>query len=753
MKTLAQLRKEALALFAHGVAPSLVDGEVLVLRGANGAALDSAAADALLAKAVARERVSLTIEMLAYEQGRRDSSGKVVKNSKGIRVRDGAMQAFGRSGKGAPFMRDHLQRDSTARGGTITASSTTKVDEAGHYKVMQTVELVEPAAVERALRGLMSAVSVGIDPADGDVTCTACDAPIFTKCYHFPFDLVAKKDGTSIEVEWEFTNPRLVETSEVPIAAVQAAEIQSVRLAVAQLSGAPMPGVPDLIGVRPEEKPTMNLAALIALLGLAATATLADVNAKLGLAPTASLEDATVAAQARLATATTATAELAVKNAELATISKSVAELQAERRQRDEDAFITGAIGSGRITLGEEPQWRALYAANKDRAVELMKEKAANSATPVGAPRQSAVDPAASATLAVDPNDKPGFITASTVLADRARDAMERLKANRGAALLATKIFGFRVPGHRFTKAELAATAINNDATLKEARVAWDAVFLDSGSFMESPLLQLAYRTNTTRDEEMYKFLTGVPQMEEWKNDRIMSGLMAQSMKVSNKPYQATLKLKNRDIINDNLGLIGPAVEDMRSDARNHPAALVADFLKAAFTTQLGFDGDVFFATTHATGSNKVAAAFSATEFANAIALLRKQKRLDGLRYLDTKPTHLYVGIDNEALAQKILEQETLASGETNMNYRKTELVVVPDFTTEWAVADQSRATRPIVIQDRDPLTTSTIGGRTSDGAPVEDFVGFVYDETWFGVQAAYGVGGWDFRRIVGGKP
>ena len=727
-KTLEQLRREALDALGAGSVPA----SVLELRAApGGEKLTQAAADELLAKAVARDRVSVVMSVLAYEQGRRDAKGVVLKNRKGVRVRNGAMQALGRSGKGTPFMRDHEQRNSLAKSGTVIESKTTQLTDDGHFQVLQEVELTEPTAVERALRGLVSAVSVGLEPL-GPVTCTACKTEIFTSCFHWPFDVVKLKDGSEVEVEWEYSEAGLRETSEVPIGAVHHAAVQSVRAQLdAQLSGVGTPLGAD--HTPPKESSLMKMK-LLALLGLAATASDDEVLAAVEAQQSANKADK---------------AELAIKTSELSAFQKDIDALKADKAKRDEDAFILGALSTGRIGKGDEEQWRALFLADSKRAVELMAKREPNTATPVGAPRQSDQKPEPKIELS---SEKPGFATPKGALAARANEAMERLRSDRGAALMAAKIFNFHIPGYRFTQAELSATAINNDAALAQARIAWNAIFLDQAPYMASPLLQLAYETNTTRESEMYRFLTGVPQMEEWKNDRIMSSLSALALSVENKPYQATMKLKNRDILNDVLGLIAPTVQDMVSDARNHPATLIAEFLKAGFTTNLAFDGDTFFATTHATGSNKVAAGFDATNFASAIALLRAQKRMDGVRYLDARPTHLYVGISNEAAAEKILKQDTLANGESNMNKGKCELVVVPELTTEWFVADQSRASRPVVLQHREPLTTSTIGGRSSDGAPAENFVGFVYDETWFGAQAAYGVGGWDFRRIVGGK-
>lgn len=366
-----KMRERALAELGRG-AP--VPTSVLELRAvAGGERLSEADATALLAAAVKREAVSLVIDLMAYEQGQRDKDGKIIKNRKGVRVRSGAMVSFGRSGRGAAFMRDHRQTDSTAKGGTVLESRTSKLTEDGHYQVLATVELTEPTAVERALRRLMSAVSVGIEPL-GPVHCTACKTEIFSRCFHFPFDVVQMADGTEHEVEWEYQDAGLIEISEVPIGAVHGASITAIRAALAGVTPDDV-DEPDMPA--PPEEMTMDPKTL-KLLGLAATAGTAEV---------------TQAVEALVADR----AELAIVRGELAVATTELTTLRGEKKQTDADAFIAGALASGRIGNGESDKkvWRDLFALSPERARKLMAERPEGLATPVGAPRQSAIDPGA----------------------------------------------------------------------------------------------------------------------------------------------------------------------------------------------------------------------------------------------------------------------------------------------------------------------------------------------------------------------
>lgn len=352
-------------------------GRALTLR-SNDAEVTPAMRDALLAKCAACEYVELDVDVLAYEQ----DAG--VRNRNNVRFRDGALMQLGRSGKDKPFLRDHDQYDVNSRAGTILASSTDKRDE-GSYSIKMTVRLTAPWAVALALRGLLSTVSIGWQPT-GPIMCSACDAPRFTKCYHFPGDTLKEttdSDGNtirvrdragSIVVEWIFTAAELVECSVVSVPAVPGAQIEGIRASLAATNPAFSAGMALDDHQHPTEIEMNKLAALAAILSLPATATEDNV-----LAATEALKkdrDAKVA-------------ELAIKTSELTIANAELGVLSVDKAKTDEDKFIDGAIASGRITLGADKEWRVLFQVAPDRARTLMSGKAENSATPLGAGRQT----------------------------------------------------------------------------------------------------------------------------------------------------------------------------------------------------------------------------------------------------------------------------------------------------------------------------------------------------------------------------
>jgi hypothetical protein len=370
MITLDEVRQQAPALFT--AATSAAAGELggCELR-AGGEKISKARRDELLAKVRAGEQVDLEMDVLAFEQ----KPGERNRNS--VRFRDGAMVALGRSGKGTPFLRDHEQGDVRARGGTVTASRTEKVGE-GHYQIWQTVNLTSPWAVEAALLGNLTFVSIGWSPT-GDVLCSACNKPVLATCWHFPGDRLRESDegergkrlvrdrSGDIVVEWIYTSADLVETSGVSVPAVPTAQIEGIR---ASLSASAL----NNGGLRPQENLMHKLATIATMLGLAATASEDEVG---------------TAVTKLVGERDTLKKELAIVEADRKTLAAEVDTYRAGEAKRQEDDFIAAALSEGRITAGEDGVWRELFQASADRARIRMAERKPGSRTPVGLKRQT----------------------------------------------------------------------------------------------------------------------------------------------------------------------------------------------------------------------------------------------------------------------------------------------------------------------------------------------------------------------------
>ena len=369
MKAMNDDQKRALALLCRATHEV---GDSLVLR-AGGAELTQEKRAELLARAMAGELVELELDVLAYTQ----RPGEPNRNF--VRFRDGAMMALGRSGRGKPFLRDHQQYDVTKRGGTILESVTEKRGD-GDYVIRMRVRLTAPWAVELALRDLLSFVSIGWHPT-GPIECSACNAPIFSQCSHWPGERLSEmadeggakrkvrdRNG-SIVVEWVYTSAELVECSACNVPGVRDAEIEGIRAALAAHFG----------GMQPREGDEMLLTRLTSILGLAATASDDDVVR------------AVESQRSRLQIAEDARDE-AVKRALAAEAGLAAANELVARQQEDE--FVLGGLLAGKINPGSkfETSLRAFWRQDAKGAEALLAD--APVINPVGKPRQTAPGPA-----------------------------------------------------------------------------------------------------------------------------------------------------------------------------------------------------------------------------------------------------------------------------------------------------------------------------------------------------------------------
>lgn len=395
--------------------------QVLGLRAGDGTELSDEKRKQMLAAVMAGEHVELELELLAYEQ-KPDA-----RNRKNIRIRDGAMMAFGQSGKGKPFLRDHDQHSVMSRGGTIVKSSTEKRGD-GDYVVKQTARLAAPWACELALRGLLDTLSVGIYPT-GTVRCSVHGTEVFEHCYCFRGDEMELEDGEKTVVEWIYDSAENVETSAVNVPAVPSAHIESIRSAL-MLSAGENPG-----GHTPQRNLMTLSPKLCTILGIAATAGEAD---------------ALTAAEALKADR----AELAIVKAELGTANAELKTLRSDKVKGDEDAFIAGGVKRGAIALGADADaLREFFQLAPDRAKARVAARPDGYMTPVGLKQDSA--PAA-----LDPKDLPANQRAAST--DISKLSVEEQDAAIDAALRDIHIDPAKVRGN-LTRAGLSAVDIRKE--------------------------------------------------------------------------------------------------------------------------------------------------------------------------------------------------------------------------------------------------------------------------------------------------
>jgi phage major head subunit gpT-like protein len=241
--------------------------------------------------------------------------------------------------------------------------------------------------------------------------------------------------------------------------------------------------------------------------------------------------------------------------------------------------------------------------------------------------------------------------------------------------------------------------------------------------------------------------LTDAPGMREFKSERVPGTISDVLYQVTHRKWESTLNVKREDIEDDNIGYIPAAVKKMTAKSRKHYTLLASAAAVAGFVAKMS-DGKAFF---HADRKNLLPGgvkALTAENYEAAVEMLETQTDTDGITPMGHKAKVLMVGPKNRAAANKIINKETLANGETNEHYKEVEVFVNPYLgqSLHWFVLDNSEGVMPITIVERikaDKMVEKN--DLNSDRA-------FDADVFAWGLRGRYDAGYADPTLIVAGK-
>jgi phage major head subunit gpT-like protein len=153
---------------------------------------------------------------------------------------------------------------------------------------------------------------------------------------------------------------------------------------------------------------------------------------------------------------------------------------------------------------------------------------------------------------------------------------------------------------------------ILNSTSLSALRVGFKTEF--QRALGEAPTLRdrVAMTVRSSTASATYGWLRQMTGMREWIGPRLLDGIAEASYTIANRHFEKTIEVSRNDIEDDNLGQYGPMFAMLGEAAGAYPEQLVWDLLKAGFTTN-GWDGQYFFDTDHPV----TAADGSTTTFSN----------------------------------------------------------------------------------------------------------------------------------------
>lgn len=299
-------------------------------------------------------------------------------------------------------------------------------------------------------------------------------------------------------------------------------------------------------------------------------------------------------------------------------------------------------------------------------------------------------------------------------------------------------------------------------AAIASATTRFIAIF-DEGLRRASPAyLSFVEEMPSTGKTNTYDWMPLGIQTREWKGSRHYSIDKVYEYSISNRKWETSLAVPI-DAFEDakaaGLGMYESRTRQMAQSASQHPQRLFAEVLNGGFTVT-GPDGVTFFNTAHpaadgVTGSrsNRLPSneALSAANFEVALNLLWKMVAYNGdeLSLPPMGKLCLIVPPTLRTTAETIVEQQFLATGEANKNYRRAELVILPELeshsTTAWYLTVKGDGVpRAIIFQNRQaPEFQSLTDPNSSDHV-------FKNDEMLYGSKARYNFGYLHPEVIIG---
>lgn len=121
----------------------------------------------------------------------------------------------------------------------------------------------------------------------------------------------------------------------------------------------------------------------------------------------------------------------------------------------------------------------------------------------------------------------------------------------------------------------------------------------------------------SNQDQETYAGLGNVPRMREWIGGKEPRGFDAFSVKITNKDWESTLRVKNKDRRRDKTGQLQARIGELAESAVLHDAELISAIIDGGSSTAITlpngsaatvacFDGKALFADDHVIGNTAI---------------------------------------------------------------------------------------------------------------------------------------------------
>lgn len=257
-------------------------------------------------------------------------------------------------------------------------------------------------------------------------------------------------------------------------------------------------------------------------------------------------------------------------------------------------------------------------------------------------------------------------------------------------------------------------------STLKAAKAFFAANYNPEMSLVD----KICYRETSEYDSEVYPWLGQPPQMSQFYDEIIFTGLSDTNYTITNYPFASGIEFRQDDIADNKAGTIKRRIMQLAETASAHPGKLLNTAIVngTSSTLGLGYDGVEFFKTAHPvrgaesaaqsnllTGTGVTTSAFS-VDFAAAKAAMLNFQSENGEPFWGNALTPQLVAIVPPALERIAREslQALVVSQTTNILLNQAEVIPSARLTAtdvnDWYLFAVTPTMRPFIFQEREAL-------------------------------------------------
>ncbi len=142
---------------------------------------------------------------------------------------------------------------------------------------------------------------------------------------------------------------------------------------------------------------------------------------------------------------------------------------------------------------------------------------------------------------------------------------------------------------------------MNETVVIRNLYTALNAAFNKAFGDAKPQWQKVATEVPSSASANDYGWLGDWPSIEEWIGDRQLAELKEHGYSVTNKTWEASVKVRREKVEDDQLGMYSIQAQQIGYDSAMHPDSLVFPLLMKGFT-ELCYDGQYFFDEDHPMG-------------------------------------------------------------------------------------------------------------------------------------------------------